>query len=129
MQRVICAVAAAASAVRSPRSRHSTAAFAARDSRSAQPSVASLQAAHSRCRRSYASSDAAEEALDEALVVAEQVGLPAPAWEAHACLAALLAETGRQDEAEDHARRARLGLERLGLPLSEADRRIRVARG
>ena len=80
-------------------------------------------------RAAIGRSDAAKRALDEALVVAEEVGLPAPAWEAHACLAALLAETGQQDEAEDHARRARLGLERLGLPLSEADRRIRVARG
>jgi hypothetical protein len=63
--------------------------------------------------------DAAEAALTRALETAEDAGLPAPAWEAHASLAALLDVDGRSGEADHHAGRARQILGELGLQVSE----------
>jgi hypothetical protein len=82
---------------------------------------ASLVIGQARIARGDASG--AEDALRRALAVADGAGLPAPGWEAHAALAKLLADAGREAEAAESAGTAREILERLAVPLSDAELR------
>jgi len=63
---------------------------------------------------------AAEVALVHALEVADQTGLPAPAWEARVALSELLRGAGREAEGAGHAEQAHAILQRLAEPLGDA---------
>jgi hypothetical protein len=71
-------------------------------------------------RRAQGHAAEAQAPLTAALAVAERTGLPAPAWEAAAALAALGDETGGGDEAPEHPVRARAIVEELAASLPDA---------
>ena len=72
-----------------------------------------------RARALLGDESAAEVALVHALEVADQAGLPAPAWEARATLSELFRGVGREAEAAECAEQVRAILQRLTEPLSD----------